>query len=82
MQVDGYRGREMGCGSIRTTAVMHVDGNRIVIGEDQVYLALNKMPGMLSTMTDELGRPHIGQLSRTAPSGCSTSGGSTWTPRA
>ena len=43
-------------------AVVHVDGNRVVLREDQVYLALNKMPGMLSTMSDELGRPHIGQL--------------------
>jgi len=34
----------------------------VVLREDQVYLALNKMPGMLSTMSDDLGRPHIGEL--------------------
>ncbi len=43
-------------------AVVHVDGNRVVLRDDQVYLALNKLPGMLSTMSDELDRPHIGQL--------------------
>jgi 23S rRNA pseudouridine2605 synthase len=62
VRVDGIVVREMGLRIDPDKAVVHVDGNRVVIREDRVYLALNKMPGMLSTMTDELGRPHIGQL--------------------
>ncbi|MET3806951.1 23S rRNA pseudouridine2605 synthase [Nakamurella sp. UYEF19] len=62
VKVDGVVVKEMGLRIDPDNAVVHVDGNRIVVREDQVYLALNKMPGMLSTMSDELGRPHIGQL--------------------
>lgn len=62
VKVDGIVVREMGLRIDPENAVVHVDGNRVVLKEDQVYLALNKMPGMLSTMSDELGRPHIGQL--------------------
>jgi 23S rRNA pseudouridine2605 synthase len=62
VKVDGLVVKEMGLRIDPDSAVVHVDGNRIVLKEDQVYLALNKMPGMLSTMSDELGRPHIGQL--------------------
>ena len=62
VKVDGLVVKEMGLRIDPDKAVVHVDGNRIVVREDQVYLALNKMPGMLSTMSDELGRPHIGQL--------------------
>lgn len=62
VKVDGLVVKEMGLRIDPGKAVVHVDGNRIVVSQDQVYLALNKMPGMLSTMSDELGRPHIGQL--------------------
>lgn len=62
VKVDGLVVKEMGLRVDPAKAVIHVDGNRIVLGEDHVYLALNKMPGMLSTMNDELNRPHIGQL--------------------
>ena len=62
VKVDGIVVREMGLRIDPDAAVVHVDGNRVVLREDQVYLALNKMPGMLSTMSDELGRPHIGEL--------------------
>ncbi len=62
VKVDGLVVREMGTRVDPDRAVVHVDGNRITLREDQVYLALNKMPGMLSTMTDDLGRPHIGEL--------------------
>ncbi|QNK83346.1 pseudouridine synthase [Nakamurella sp. PAMC28650] len=62
VKVDGIVVKEMGLRIDPANAVVHVDGNRIVVKEDNVYLALNKMPGMLSTMSDELGRPHIGQL--------------------
>ena len=62
VKVDGIVVKEMGLRIDPANAVVHVDGNRIVVKEDNVYLALNKMPGMLSTMSDDLGRPHIGQL--------------------
>ncbi|MBM9469618.1 pseudouridine synthase [Nakamurella leprariae] len=62
VRVDGLVVTEMGRRIDPDSAVVHVDGNRVVLNEDQVYLALNKMPGVLSTMSDDQGRPHIGQL--------------------
>jgi 23S rRNA pseudouridine2605 synthase len=62
VKVDGVVVREMGVRIDPDRAVVHVDGNRVVLRDDQVYLALNKPPGMLSTMSDDLDRPHIGQL--------------------
>ena len=44
------------------TAVVHVDGLRIVLDDDLAYLALNKPRGMLSTMSDDQGRPCVGDL--------------------
>lgn len=62
IKVDGIVVREMGLRIDPENAVVHVDGNRIQMRTDQVYLALNKPPGMLSTMSDDEGRPHIGEL--------------------
>ncbi len=67
VKVDGIVVKEMGTRIDPTEAVVHVDGNRVVLRADQVYLALNKMPGMLSTMSDELGRPNIGLLLEDRP---------------
>src|SRR6476660_3719619 len=67
VKVDGIVVKEMGTRIDPAEAVVHVDGNRVVLRADQVYLALNKMPGMLSTMSDELGRPNIGQLLEDRP---------------
>ena len=67
VKVDGIVVKEMGMRIDPDEAVVHVDGNRLVLRADQVYLALNKMPGMLSTMSDELGRPNIGQLLEDRP---------------
>src|SRR5690606_18535384 len=39
-----------------TTAVIHVDGERVVTNPDLVYLAFNKPRGVVSTMEDEQGR--------------------------
>jgi 23S rRNA pseudouridine2605 synthase len=44
------------------TAMIHVDGDRIVVRDDLVYLALNKPRGMLSAMTDSRGRRTVGDL--------------------
>jgi 23S rRNA pseudouridine2605 synthase len=44
------------------TAVIHVDGDRVVVRDDLVYLALNKPRGVLSAMSDSRGRPTVGDL--------------------
>jgi 23S rRNA pseudouridine2605 synthase len=62
VSVDGAVVREMGRRIDPDTAVVHVDGSRIVLREDLVYLALNKPRGMLSTMADDRGRPCVGDL--------------------
>jgi len=41
------------------TAVIHVDGQRVVTNPDLVYLAFNKPRGVVSTMDDERGRRAI-----------------------
>jgi 23S rRNA pseudouridine2605 synthase len=64
VQVDGEVVREQGRRVDPRTAVIHVDGSRLVLREDLVYLALNKPRGMLSTMSDEQGRPCVGDLVR------------------
>ena len=62
IKVDGLIVKELGRRVDPVDAVIHVDGNRITLGEHQVYLAINKMPGVLSTMDDEVGRPSIGDM--------------------
>lgn len=41
------------------TAVIHVDGQRVVTDPRMVYLAFNKPRGVVSTMDDERGRPAL-----------------------
>ncbi len=62
VSVDGKVVREMGRRVDPETAVVHVDGNRIVLSEDLVHLALNKPAGVLSSMSDDLGRRCVGDL--------------------
>ncbi|MEN3266859.1 MAG: rRNA synthase [Pseudonocardia sp.] len=62
VSVDGKIVREMGRRIDPETAVVHVDGARIVVRDDLVYLALNKPRGLLSTMSDDRGRPCVGDL--------------------
>lgn len=62
VQVDGETVREMGRRIDPDTAVLHVDGARVTLRDDQVYLALNKPVGLHSTMSDDLGRPCVGDL--------------------
>ncbi|HEX5495067.1 MAG TPA: pseudouridine synthase [Mycobacteriales bacterium] len=40
--------------------LVHVDSERVALHPDLVYLALNKPPGVLSTMSDDRGRPTVG----------------------
>jgi 23S rRNA pseudouridine2605 synthase len=53
--VDGRRA-ELGDRADPTTAVIHVDGERVVTDASRVYLAMNKPRGVVSTMDDERGR--------------------------
>lgn len=60
--VDGRVVREMGRRVDPGAAVVHVDGNRIVLDETLTYLALNKPVGVVSSMSDDLGRMSVGDL--------------------
>lgn len=62
VSVDGAVVRELGTKVDPDTAVIRVDGDRVVVRDDLVYLALNKPRGMHSTMTDDRGRPCVGDL--------------------
>ncbi len=62
VSVNGIRVTEMGLRVDPATAVIHVDGQRINVREDLVYLALNKPRGVLSAMSDDRGRPTIADL--------------------
>ena len=62
VEVDGKVVREQGRRIDPETAVVKVDGERIVITTDLVHLALNKPKGMHSTMSDDLGRSCVGDL--------------------
>jgi 23S rRNA pseudouridine2605 synthase len=46
------------------TAVIHVDGVRVVVRADLIYLALNKPRGVHTTMSDDRGRPCVGDYVR------------------
>jgi 23S rRNA pseudouridine2605 synthase len=58
VSVDGETVRVQGMRVLRT-AVIHVDGLRIVLDENLVYLALNKPRGVISAMSDDRGRPTV-----------------------
>ena len=58
--VDGRVVTQLGTRIDPATAVVTVDGERLNLREDLVYLALNKPRGVLSTMHDERGRPNVG----------------------
>lgn len=62
VSVDGEIVREMGRRVDPDTAVVHVDGSRVMVRDDLVHLALNKPQGMLSTMSDDRDRPCVGDL--------------------
>jgi 23S rRNA pseudouridine2605 synthase len=60
VSVDGEVVREFGRRVDPENAVIHVDGVRVVLSEDLVYLAFNKPIGVHSTMIDDRGRPSVG----------------------
>ncbi len=62
VEVDGRVVTELGTRVDPGTAEIRVDGARIVLDDSMVYLAVNKPLGMHSTMSDDRGRPCIGDL--------------------
>ncbi|RUP26802.1 MAG: rRNA pseudouridine synthase [Mycolicibacterium sp.] len=62
VEVDGQIVTELGTRVHPDRQIVRVDGTRVLVDEDLVYLALNKPKGMHSTMSDDQGRPCIGDL--------------------
>jgi 23S rRNA pseudouridine2605 synthase len=62
VEVDGHVVTELGTRVDPDVSVIRVDGARVVVDDSMVYLALNKPRGMHSTMSDDRGRPCIGDL--------------------
>jgi 23S rRNA pseudouridine2605 synthase len=56
VEVDGQVVRELGVRIDPARQVVHVDGVRVQLDESRVYLAFNKPSGVVSTMSDDLGR--------------------------
>ncbi|MFZ0225554.1 MAG: pseudouridine synthase, partial [Mycobacterium sp.] len=62
VEVDGKLVTELGTRVDPDASVIRVDGARIVLDDSLVYLAINKPRGMHSTMSDDRGRPCIGDM--------------------
>jgi 23S rRNA pseudouridine2605 synthase len=62
VEVDGQIVIELGRRVDPENSEIRVDGAKVRMDDTLVYLALNKPLGMLSTMSDEKGRPCIGDL--------------------
>ncbi|MCU1689448.1 MAG: pseudouridine synthase Rsu [Jatrophihabitantaceae bacterium] len=60
VEVDGVVVRELGSRVRPDSAIIRVDGERLNLRSDLVYLAFNKPRGVLSTMADDKGRESIG----------------------
>jgi 23S rRNA pseudouridine2605 synthase len=62
VEVDGRIVTELGTRVDPARAEIRVDGSRIVLDDTMMYLAINKPLGMHSTMSDDRGRPCVGDL--------------------
>lgn len=62
VEVDGRIVREQGLRVDPQNAVVRVDGTRVVVRDELVHLVLNKPKGWQSTMSDDLGRPCVGDI--------------------
>ena len=62
VEVDGRLVTELGTRVDPDSCEIRVDGTRVVMDDSMVYLAVNKPLGMHSTMSDDRGRPCIGDL--------------------
>ncbi len=64
VRVDGSVVTTQGTRVDPSTAVVSVDGVRVSVNADLVHLVLNKPRGVVSTMSDEQGRPSVGDYAR------------------
>ncbi|MFC8529351.1 pseudouridine synthase [Nocardia sp. NPDC057227] len=62
VEVDGAIVTEQGLRIDAENAVVRVDGTRVVVREELVHLAMNKPRGWQCTMSDDLGRPCVGDI--------------------
>ncbi len=62
VQVDGHRVTALGVRIDPTTQVVHVDGDLVQLDSSKVYLAFNKPLQVVSTMSDDMGRPCVGDF--------------------
>lgn len=62
VEVDGRIVTELGTRVDPDTAEIRVDGARLLLDDSMVYLVINKPRGMHSTMSDDRGRPCVGDL--------------------
>jgi 23S rRNA pseudouridine2605 synthase len=62
VEVDGHLVTELGVRIDPDTQTVHVDGSRVQLDESRVYLAFNKPLGVVSTMSDDLGRSCVGDF--------------------
>jgi 23S rRNA pseudouridine2605 synthase len=60
VEVDGQVVTELGVRIDPNRQTVHVDGSRVQLDESRLYLAFNKPLGVVSTMSDDLGRPSVG----------------------
>lgn len=59
VSVDGHVVTELGVRVDPSRQVVHVDGERVAVDDSKVYLAFHKPAGVVSTMSDDLGRTSI-----------------------
>ncbi|WP_197377560.1 pseudouridine synthase [Mycolicibacterium baixiangningiae] len=62
VEVDGRIVTELGTRVDPAGSEIRVDGTRVVLDDTLMYLAINKPLGMHSTMSDDRGRPCVGDL--------------------
>ncbi|KGF15121.1 pseudouridine synthase [Corynebacterium freneyi] len=62
VEVDGKIITRQGVRVDPNTAVIRVDGSRVVVNEDMQYFVLNKPRGVQCTMSDDQGRPCVGDI--------------------
>ena len=62
VRVDGVVVRRLGTRVDPQTASVEVDGERLVTRSGLQYLALNKPRGVVSSMSDDRGRPSVGDI--------------------
>lgn len=67
VEVDGRIVTELGTRIDPVTAIVRVDGQRVVTAPETRVMMLNKPRGMVSTMADDRGRPCVGDLVADVP---------------